>query len=75
VNTNNAGGLLGGGGGIYNDGTLTIRYSTISDNLSTVVGGGLLNGFEDVARIAGSTFSGNASAEGRRPTWAIHLLE
>ena len=37
------GATFGGGGGIYNEGTLEVKYSTISDNVSYAGGGGIYN--------------------------------
>jgi Ca2+-binding RTX toxin-like protein len=50
------------GGGIYNEGTLTISNSTISGNTAQVVGGGIgaATGFS----IANSTISGNTAKFG-----------
>ena len=34
---------FGGGGGVYNGGTLTVTDSTVSDNTATYYGGGIFN--------------------------------
>lgn len=53
------GGYTSKGGGIRNDGSLSITNSTISGNASTFVGGGVLNG--GTMSIANSTISGNSA--------------
>lgn len=48
------------GGGIYNSGTITIHFSTISNNISAGYGGGVYNaGSDAVANIVNTTISGN----------------
>ncbi len=52
----------GPGGGIYNDGTLTVTDSTVSGNTNTVgYGGGILNDSGGTLTVTGSTLSGNTS--------------
>jgi hypothetical protein len=51
-----------GGGGILNDGTLTVIDSTLSGNTTNVDGGGIANGWHLTLR--GSTLSGNSAAAG-----------
>lgn len=50
------------GGGIYNDGNLTVTNSAISNNFATFHGGGIINGGN--LTVTNSTFSGNYSAGG-----------
>jgi len=50
------------GGGILNEGTITIIDSTISDNEASIKGGGLLN--EGTATVTNSTIEGNTSPLG-----------
>jgi hypothetical protein len=53
------------GGGIFNNGTLTVTNATISGNSAHGGGGGILNTGEGTASVVNSTISGNfASAEG-----------
>lgn len=52
---------LNGGGGFYNQGTLTITDSTISESTASS-GGGVLN--EGTLTITGSTISGNLASYG-----------
>jgi hypothetical protein len=53
------------GGGIFNNGTLTVTNATISGNSAIGGGGGILNAGEGTASVVNSTISGNrASAEG-----------
>ena len=47
------------GGGILNEGTITVVDSTISNNTASIKGGGLLN--EGTATVTNSTFDGNTS--------------
>src|SRR5262249_6003198 len=49
----------GGGGGVYNDGTLTVGNSTLSDNSPTGGGGGINNIGSLV--LVNSTLSGNST--------------
>jgi hypothetical protein len=58
VTNGNVGG--GFGGGIFNEGTLTVTNSTLSGN--TGYGGGVYN--SGTATVTNSTLSGNAAAEG-----------
>ncbi len=55
------GNALSGGGGFYNQGTLTITDSTISES-TAYSGGGVLN--KGTLTITGSTISGNPAAYG-----------
>src|SRR5229473_3438320 len=50
------------GGGILNEGTVTISNSTLSSNSAAVVAGGILN--EGTLTISNSTLSGNSAAAG-----------
>lgn len=50
------------GGGILNDGTLTLSDSIVSGNFVTYIGGGIYN--SGSATISGTTLSGNKSAGG-----------
>ncbi len=49
----------GSGGGVFNDGTLTIINSTISSNYAHICGGAVYNGGTLI--MTGSTFSGNSA--------------
>ena len=49
------------GGGIYNDGTLTVTNSTFSGN-GAIYGGGIYN--DDTLAVTNSTFSGNSADYG-----------
>ncbi|MBY0278236.1 CSLREA domain-containing protein [Candidatus Binatia bacterium] len=54
----------GSGGGIWNDGTLTVTSSRISGNSSTgsgAGGGGILNGYDATLTVTNSTLSGNSA--------------
>ncbi|HTW82132.1 MAG TPA: right-handed parallel beta-helix repeat-containing protein [Terracidiphilus sp.] len=51
------------GGGIYNDGTLTVTGSTISNNSTDYYGGGIVNDPTATLTVIGSTFSNNVSNE------------
>jgi CSLREA domain-containing protein len=51
------------GGGIWNNGTLTVTDSTISGN-SSVIGGGIFNGSGGTLTVTKSTFSNNSSGNG-----------
>ncbi len=53
------GGTIGGGGGIANEGELTIDNSTFSENSAEHAGGGIEN--TGKAKISNSTFSGNSA--------------
>lgn len=62
-NTTRAGG--GGGGGLYNDGSLTIQVSIIRNNVANTNGGGLYNGQGGRAELIQSTVeANNAGATG-----------
>ncbi|MGI8857866.1 MAG: choice-of-anchor Q domain-containing protein [Thermomicrobiales bacterium] len=50
------------GGGIFNDGTLTVTNSTISGNTAVYYGGGIDNGLGGTLMVTNSTISGNRSA-------------
>ena len=52
------------GGGIRNDGTLTITNSTLSDNSATSGGGGIFNTGGGTLTITNSTLSSNSAASG-----------
>jgi hypothetical protein len=55
----------GGGGGIFNNGELTVTDSTIIDNAAVRFGGGILNYFGGTLTVRRSKISGNsAGAEG-----------
>jgi LPXTG-site transpeptidase (sortase) family protein len=56
------GALSDGGGGIYNNGTLTITDSTISGNYAISLGGGIYN--NGTLTITDSTISGNTALNG-----------
>jgi hypothetical protein len=61
-NVDNTTGL---GGGIYNDGTLTISDSTISGNTdSDGYGGGIMNDDDGTLTVTDSTVSGNTAVDG-----------
>ncbi|MHB1891499.1 MAG: IPT/TIG domain-containing protein [Acidimicrobiales bacterium] len=53
------GGNATGGGGIVNNGTMTVVDSTISDNSTAGYGGGIFDGF--VMTVVDSTVSGNSA--------------
>src|SRR5229473_1663730 len=50
------------GGGIYNNGTVTISNGTLSGNSAGYGGGGILNGGGATATISNSTLSSNSAA-------------
>ena len=53
------------GGGIYNDGTLTVSNSTFAGNsASSGSGGGIYN--HGTVTVSNSTFSGNSAGSRRR---------
>lgn len=55
----------GGGGAVYNDGSLTVRFSIVSGNRANTNGGGIYNGQGGVTELARTTVTGNtAGAEG-----------
>jgi hypothetical protein len=51
------------GGGIWNDGILTVRNSTVSGNSSGRRGGGVYNSASGTLTLAGSLVSGNTTAD------------
>ena len=55
-------GSSGNGGGIFNNGTLTVTNCTLSDNTASSFGGGIDN--EDSLTVSNSTFSGNSAPAG-----------
>jgi CSLREA domain-containing protein len=61
-NTIATGAAAGSGGGIYNQGTLTLRHSQIHTNLATRNAGGIDN--FGMALLANSTVLANATADG-----------
>ena len=56
-------GLADSGGAIYNAGTLTIRRSTLRDNVATLWGGGLTSAFGFLT-VEKSTFTNNSALTG-----------
>ena len=56
-------GLADSGGAIYNAGTLTIRQSTLRDNVATLWGGGLTSAFGFLT-VEESSFIGNSALTG-----------
>ena len=56
-------GLADSGGAIYNTGTLTIRRSTLRDNVATFWGGALTNGI-GLLTVESSSFIGNSALTG-----------
>src|SRR5262249_39886512 len=50
------------GGGIFNEGTLTVTGSTLSGNSATAEGGGIWN--TGLATVSGTTISGNSAPSG-----------
>ena len=56
-------GLADSGGAIYNAGTLTIRRSTLRDNVATLWGGGLTSAFGFLT-VESSSFIGNSALTG-----------
>ncbi len=61
----------GGGGGIYNQGTLSISNSTVSGNSASRGGGGIYN--QETLSISNSTVSGNSAPSGEGGGIEIHL--
>ena len=59
IKSNNVTGPSSNGGGIYNDGIITIIDSSITDNSATTGGGGLYN--RGTATISSSLFAGNSA--------------
>jgi len=55
-------GAIAKGGGIFNGGKLTIRYSTVTANRARDGGGGLYN--SGTVTVVNSTFSGNQASSG-----------
>jgi hypothetical protein len=51
----------GGGGGIFNDGTLNVKSAMVLSNSSSQNGGGIANSFFGVASVYGSTLSTNSA--------------
>ena len=56
-------GLADSGGAIYNTGTLTIRRSTLRDNVATLWGGALTNAYGFLT-VESSSFTGNSALTG-----------
>jgi uncharacterized repeat protein (TIGR01451 family)/CSLREA domain-containing protein len=52
----------GSGGGIYNNGTLTIKNTTIAENQAKINGGGIYNNL-NMDGLEGSTLSGNGAEQ------------
>ncbi|MCP4211455.1 MAG: hypothetical protein GY764_08245, partial [Halieaceae bacterium] len=52
------------GGGIYNDGTLTVTNSALSGNVATSGGGGIYIGGGGTLNVTNGTFSGNSANNG-----------
>jgi hypothetical protein len=50
------------GGGIYNQGTLTLRDSSVTDNHTVAHGGGIFNGSTGTTTLRKSTVSANSVA-------------
>lgn len=50
-----------GGGGVFNQGTMTMRGGTLRNNTSSGFGGGGLLNFGGTARITGATITGNTT--------------
>jgi hypothetical protein len=59
----NASSGIGAGGGIFNNGTLTVANVTISGNSAVVAGGGISNS-SGTLTLSGSTVSGNSAGGG-----------
>jgi CSLREA domain-containing protein len=57
-------GKAGNGGGISNSGTLTISNCTVSGNLATSAGGGIINNTGAVMTVSNCTISGNHAVDG-----------
>jgi hypothetical protein len=53
--------LAGDGGGIFNDGMLTVTNCTLSDNSASMGGGGILNG--GTLTVTNSTLSDNSASD------------
>jgi hypothetical protein len=51
----------GGGGGFYNDGSLTVQFSLIRNNRANTSGGGVYNGQGGRAELLRTTVSGNTA--------------
>ena len=56
-------GATTGGGGILNQGTLTVSNSNISGNVATFAGGGIANEVGGTLTVSNSNISGNASGD------------
>ncbi len=56
------GSFLNDGGGIYNNGALTVSGCTFSSNSASRSGGAIINGGVGTLSLSGSTFSGNSSS-------------
>ncbi len=63
------GNVSGDGGGIFNDGTLTVTNSTFSGNSAVDGGGGIYNSGGTLT-VTDSTFSGNSARRRRRHSTA-----
>lgn len=58
-----ANGAASDGAGVYNQGTLTVNYSTFTNNVATTDGGGLYN-HNATATVSNSTFTSNSAKWG-----------
>jgi predicted outer membrane repeat protein len=61
--SNGATDVLGGGGGVLNDGALTLKAVTVSGNRGNSCGGGVYNDYGTLT-VENSTFFGNSASEG-----------
>ena len=52
------------GGGIFNEGMVTVSYSTYSGNSAEACGGGIWNYSDGTLAVSDSTFSGNSAVSG-----------
>ncbi len=57
------GGSADYGGGVYNDGNLTVSNSTLSGNTAFASGGGIYNALSASTTIMSSTLSGNSASQ------------
>jgi hypothetical protein len=57
----------GNGGGILNNGTLTLNNSTVSGNVANQSGNGIYNGSGGTMTVTNSTLSGNGVSSGAAP--------
>ena len=57
-----SGGSLSYGGGLDNEGNVTLTDCTLSGNFASEKGGGLYNGTNDTVTLTGCTISGNSAA-------------